>query len=109
MLPQVIFNPFQPLSDYFSPFFDDLTTNHVQFHLNSRHARQIPIRGGELKSFYQVFLLAIGFFYILFSIPHVYPSILQPPEFASGAIQSMEDNNLCIDTLNRQKGEAVGE
>jgi len=32
----------------------------------------------------------------------------EPPEFASGAIQTLADPNFCIDTLSRPKDEAVG-
>jgi hypothetical protein len=34
--------------------------------------------------------------------------LFQPPEFASGAIQSMADTKFCIDTLSRPKNEPIG-
>lgn len=36
-----------------------------------------------------------------------YPYV-EPPEFASGAIQSLADPNFCIDALNRPKDQPVG-
>lgn len=33
---------------------------------------------------------------------------VEPPEFASGALQTMADPKFCIDTLNRPKGQPVG-
>lgn len=32
----------------------------------------------------------------------------EPPEFASGAIQTMADTKYCLDTLNRPKDEPIG-
>jgi hypothetical protein len=32
----------------------------------------------------------------------------EPPEFASGTIQSLENKKLCIDTMNRPKDAPVG-
>lgn len=36
-----------------------------------------------------------------------YPFV-EPPEFASGAIQTLSDPNFCIDTLSRPKDSPVG-
>lgn len=32
----------------------------------------------------------------------------EPPEFASGAIESLADNHFCIDTMNRPKDQPIG-
>lgn len=48
-------------------------------------------------------------------IEHVAPDMLdryplvEKPEFASGAIQTLADKNLCIDLLNKPKGSPIGE
>lgn len=34
--------------------------------------------------------------------------LLKPPEFASGAVQSLADKNFCLDVLNRPKNEPIG-
>ena len=45
---------------------------------------------------------------------HVAPDMLdrypyrEPPEFASGAIQSMADKKLCIDRMSRPKNVPIG-
>lgn len=48
-------------------------------------------------------------------LEHVAPDMLdrypveEPPEFASGAIQSLADTKYCIDKLNRPKDQPIGD
>lgn len=44
---------------------------------------------------------------VAFDLPQKYPMV-EPPDFAYGAIQSLVDTNLCIDTLNGRHNEKIG-
>lgn len=44
---------------------------------------------------------------IAFDLPKKYPMI-EPPDFAWGAIQSISHSSLCVDTLGHRKNERVG-
>lgn len=44
---------------------------------------------------------------VAFDLPLKYPPV-EPPDFASGVVQSVENPTLCIDSLNQKKDKAVG-
>lgn len=44
---------------------------------------------------------------VAFDLPEMYPPV-EPPDFASGVIQSVSHPSLCVDTLNRGVNEEFG-